>query len=181
MSRNILLAHGEFEPDNVALTRAEFREGQAVLDIGANEGFFSAVLGRLVGPRGKVIAVEPQVRSRPIIEANLALNQVESHVILSHAVGLEDGETGEMSLYPAIDSGASSLVRCLRFFRHTQPVSFMAPERILEIADVECIDFVKPGRKRRGNCSQARFTISCHKRLWTFSRGNPYFSTSHPG
>lgn len=140
---NILLADGEFEPDNVALIRAEVEPGQVALDLGANEGFFSAVLGRIVGPSGKVVAVEPQARLRPIIEANLALNGVDSHVVLSRAVGRDDGETGEMSLYPAIDSGASGLVRNLRFFRATQPVSFISPERILEVAQVDRFDFVK--------------------------------------
>jgi protein-L-isoaspartate(D-aspartate) O-methyltransferase len=48
------------QPTTVAnmLELLEVREGQRVLDVGAGSGWTTALLGRLVGPAGRVIGVE---------------------------------------------------------------------------------------------------------------------------
>lgn len=48
-----------YEPDvSLALTRL-VREGDYAVDIGANAGFFTILLGALTGPAGRVLSVEP--------------------------------------------------------------------------------------------------------------------------
>ena len=48
--------------ETVAIFNSELASGQVVLDIGANEGVFSALCGKIVGKDGLVIAIEPQSR-----------------------------------------------------------------------------------------------------------------------
>ena len=57
-----ILGTGTYEPETVRLFRENLRPGDTMLDIGANEGFFAALAGSLVGAAGTVLAVEPQSR-----------------------------------------------------------------------------------------------------------------------
>lgn len=54
------------------------REGDAVIDGGANVGFMTLVLSNLVGRTGKVLAFEPATNCLNRLEANLRLNSVEN-------------------------------------------------------------------------------------------------------
>lgn len=53
---------------------AHIRPGMVVIDVGANLGYFSVLLADLVGPDGRVVAVEPNPRMAQLTERNLALN-----------------------------------------------------------------------------------------------------------
>lgn len=48
--------------------------GMVAVDVGANLGYFSVLLAHLVGPTGRVIAVEPNPHLAQLAERNLALN-----------------------------------------------------------------------------------------------------------
>ena len=138
-----LLEDGRLESDTEAVIRRYVRPGDTFLDIGANEGYFSALAGRLVGPAGLVIAVEPQSRLRDIIYINLRLNDIASYRIYSSAFGGEDGESATINLWPSHNTGASSLVRSYRFSRNTESVRFVSLDRILRESGVRHLDFVK--------------------------------------
>jgi protein-L-isoaspartate(D-aspartate) O-methyltransferase len=63
------------------------REGETVVQIGAGAGYYTAILARLVGPRGKVVAyeIEPDIAERA--KANLARYP---HVEVRARSGVED-------------------------------------------------------------------------------------------
>ncbi len=63
-----------YEPRMTALLGALLRPGDTFVDIGANEGWFSVLASRLVGSRGRVVAVEPQGAVQRRLERNLDLN-----------------------------------------------------------------------------------------------------------
>jgi len=48
------------ERDSIAFMRRQPLDGRTVVDIGANKGIYSYWMSQQVGPRGKVIAFEPQ-------------------------------------------------------------------------------------------------------------------------
>ncbi len=50
---------GVYEPDVTATVRSLLREGATFVDAGANMGWFSMLAAGLVGPTGRVVAVEP--------------------------------------------------------------------------------------------------------------------------
>jgi FkbM family methyltransferase len=138
-----IAAHGEFEPETAAILDAELAPGDVFVDIGANEGVFSAYAGRIVGQAGKVIAVEPQQRLRGIIEANLKLNDIARGIVISRAVGEASGVVKDFKLYPEMNSGASSFLRGPRSGAKQVPVQFVSPEDILNEARVDRADLVK--------------------------------------
>lgn len=65
---------GAHEPDVQALFQTTIKPGMVVYDCGANIGFFSLLLARLVGPGGRVFAFEPSSGSLACLEAGIGLN-----------------------------------------------------------------------------------------------------------
>jgi FkbM family methyltransferase len=113
------------------------------LDIGANEGFFSALAGRCVGPQGLVLAVEPQRRLRDVIELNLRLNDVRRFRVYRNAFGGADGTAGRIHLYPSLNSGVASIGRRYRLARRADDFTFVDLARIMQDCSIGKVDFVK--------------------------------------
>lgn len=138
-----ILSEGSYEPETADIFREHIKSGDAVLDIGANEGYFSALASKLVGPNGTVVAVEPQSRLRDVLEINLALNQGGRTFIQQKAVSERDGKKLEIALFPTHNSGASSLVHAYRFSSKTETVTTITPASLLAQSGLNHFDFVK--------------------------------------
>ena len=82
-----------FEPFTVATLRALVRPGDTVFDIGANIGFFSTLLSRLVGPTGIVVAFEPEPENLSLLRVNIDINRCDNVKIVASAVGTEPGRS----------------------------------------------------------------------------------------
>jgi FkbM family methyltransferase len=70
--------------------------GATVIDIGANIGCFSVLASRLVGPSGRVIAIEPEPTTFRQLLRNIELNHLANITPLQLAVG---GEKGTVTLH----------------------------------------------------------------------------------
>src|SRR5215471_2881975 len=68
------LRKGTFESEEIEFRRLEewVGAGDWVLDLGANVGYFTAKLSRLVGPGGRVLAFEPIRETFELLSANVA-------------------------------------------------------------------------------------------------------------
>src|SRR5262245_30307870 len=69
------------EPRTRALFARILRPGDTYLDVGAHVGLHTLVAGRLVGPGGRVIAVEPQPYNCAKVLTNWSINGM-AHVIV---------------------------------------------------------------------------------------------------
>lgn len=95
------------EPQVTRLIPCMVRPGDIVLECGANIGYYTLLLSKIVGLKGKVIALEPNPEVFSILQLNLELNgikNVETHQI---AIGGKDG-VGRMYLKKA--SNLSSML-----------------------------------------------------------------------
>jgi FkbM family methyltransferase len=101
----------------------ELREGMTFVDLGANEGYFTLHGARLVGPAGRVIAVEPQDRVIPIIQRNLALNGLCNVAVVRVAISNTEGF---VKLYLPADSASAGFTRMTRYplpTQHTETIT----------------------------------------------------------
>lgn len=73
------------------LMQAYLRPGDIVVDVGANIGTESLTASALVGPEGRVFAIEPQARIFSFLTHNIALNGFTNVVPLQVAVGETEG------------------------------------------------------------------------------------------
>ncbi|MBF0424952.1 MAG: FkbM family methyltransferase [Magnetococcales bacterium] len=64
---------GKIDPDLLRLVRVHVRPGAKVWDIGANVGLFAFAAAGVVGPEGRVVAIEPDTRLVEIMRKSLRL------------------------------------------------------------------------------------------------------------
>ena len=83
--------NGLYEPEVCAQFRRVLRPGMGVLDLGANIGFFALLASSLVGPKGHVVAIEPNARNVRLLEASRRANGFGQLCILQVAAGRSHG------------------------------------------------------------------------------------------
>ena len=68
------LLSGHYEPHLSAVFEKYCTSGMTVVDVGANLGYYSLLASRLVGPSGRVIALEPNSENCRLLLSSLRLN-----------------------------------------------------------------------------------------------------------
>lgn len=77
------------EPEFMDIMKMEVSPGEIAFDLGANLGYATLNLARLVGPKGTVIAVEPSQKNYQILQKNMELNGL-SKIVKSFNVAISD-------------------------------------------------------------------------------------------
>ena len=90
-----------------AVFRKLIRSGDAVIDVGANIGYFTILSSMLVGGEGRVFAFEPSLETRKRLQRNLELNNIQNVSVVPSAAWNENG-TSKFNKHPT-DRGGSSL------------------------------------------------------------------------
>jgi FkbM family methyltransferase len=67
------------------------KPGDTAVDLGAHYGAFTIALCQVVGPVGRVIAVEPSQRFCAVLKRNIELNKYSCAEVISKAVGNKPG------------------------------------------------------------------------------------------
>ncbi|MBV8732567.1 MAG: FkbM family methyltransferase [Acidobacteriia bacterium] len=116
--------------------------GGTFIDLGANEGYFSVLASHIVGPEGRVVAIEPQSRLQEVIRENLSVNHCSNVRLIRCVVA---GETGRMrlSLAPSTNTGSSSLFRGTKYPIPTEEVESFNLADLLDKADLDSCDLMK--------------------------------------
>ena len=123
--------------------------GDSVIDLGANIGWYSAVLSRLVGERGKVYAVEPIPETFSLLSSVIKKLRLTNVEFFNCAVSDKDGtavmelpkhEYGGTNYYMArIVSGKSAEPRVDRVEVPLRSVDSLFPERLsARVTFVKC-------------------------------------------
>ncbi|MGE4063596.1 MAG: FkbM family methyltransferase [Rhodospirillaceae bacterium] len=96
-----------YEPD-VSLMMCQIVDaGDVVIDVGANAGFFTALLGVLAGPEGRVVSFEPGANNLPRLKNNIALNNLENVMLIEQPASNMPGEV--IFFINSDDSGGNAL------------------------------------------------------------------------
>ena len=86
------------------------KEGDIVLDLGANIGFFTLLAARLVGKKGKVYAFEPEPVNYSLLIKNIEINGYDNVVPMQKAVS---NAAGMVRLFlNNEDTGAHTIRQC---------------------------------------------------------------------
>ena len=102
------------EPTLTRYILGKYTEGGNFLDVGANIGYFSCLFGKLAGPRGTVVAIEPEPQNNALLRRNIAKNDLTNVMVHACALGAQDG-TAPMGIYKAANRGRHSLVDTAHF------------------------------------------------------------------
>jgi FkbM family methyltransferase len=96
-----------FEPALTQFMMNTIKPGQTAVDLGANHGYFTLLMSKLVGEGGHVIAIEAFPKTCESLKANLALNNVSNVEVKSVAISDRKGET-EMTVPDPFNSGMTT-------------------------------------------------------------------------
>ena len=75
--------HGALD---LKIMKNNVRDGDNVVDLGANIGYFTLIFAKLVGPSGKVFAFEPDPRNLALLKKNIECNNYKNVIIVPKAV-----------------------------------------------------------------------------------------------
>ncbi len=97
-----------YEPE-VSNTMARFVcPGDFVIDVGANIGWFTLLMSRMVGENGLVLAFEPDPRNFEVLSENVALNAIQNVQAVEVALSDKDCNT---KLWMMEHGGYSSFIQ----------------------------------------------------------------------
>jgi len=104
-----LFLQGTYEEGTVHFLQQALKPGDTFLDIGANIGWMTLVGARAVGQEGRVIAIEANPHTLPILQHNVELNQANCVEIYGVAVSDEPGTARLFENWKVNRGGASLL------------------------------------------------------------------------
>ncbi|MEX2430584.1 MAG: FkbM family methyltransferase [Dehalococcoidia bacterium] len=88
-----LLTKGTWEPLTTAILRRTVKPGMAVVDIGAQLGYYTLLAARLVGTAGTVTAFEPDKRHLPLLLRSVRRNALQNVTVVPKAVFSRTGRS----------------------------------------------------------------------------------------
>ena len=106
-----LLLHGSMDHKELAVWRSLIRPGDAVVDGGANYGYWTLVASKLTGAQGRVFSFEANPTTAKRLSANVAASNYGNVDVYSFALGAEEGTSEIHSAADNPIAGHASLHR----------------------------------------------------------------------
>jgi FkbM family methyltransferase len=138
----LALRRGDHEPEMKAVLERLLKPGSVFIDLGANEGYFSVIASQIVGPKGRVIAVEPQRRLQTVLQANFEANNCRNIEVLRVAVCASSG-TVQMQMTSERNTGSTSLYRTTKYPQKEEEVAGLTLSELLKQAETDRCDLMK--------------------------------------
>ena len=88
----LLWSDPEFGLHDEAVFHHLLRPGDVFIDVGANVGAFTLAASAIVGPKGRVFAVEAHPKIVRYLRGNIALNRAENVTVIPAAAGEKNGK-----------------------------------------------------------------------------------------
>ena len=85
------LALGSYEPKTVKLFANSIKDGATVVDIGTNIGYYTIIVGKKVGQKGKVFGYEPNKDSLNLLLRNIQINNFKNIIPINVALSDDKG------------------------------------------------------------------------------------------
>jgi len=98
--------YGCCEPELLHVMQRVIKPGMFVIDGGANVGFFSVLMAKMVGDKGKVLAIEPGDNNLWKLEQNISLNKLKNVEIVRKPLWRAHEK---VKFYFAMDPGTNTL------------------------------------------------------------------------
>jgi FkbM family methyltransferase len=71
-----------YESDVALLMLRALRKGDVAVDVGANVGYFTVLMGLITGPTGRVVSFEPDAENIARLQHNIALNNLANVTLI---------------------------------------------------------------------------------------------------
>ncbi|GAG39683.1 unnamed protein product, partial [marine sediment metagenome] len=88
---SLMWKYSSLEDYETRLLRKTLREGMTIIDIGANIGYYTLLMGKLVGKDGTVYAFEPEKNNYRLLEKNILINKIPNIIPTQKAAANGEG------------------------------------------------------------------------------------------
>jgi FkbM family methyltransferase len=138
-----LLLSGNFENAEICFVEKFLRPGMTVLDIGAHHGLYTLLASKRVGPRGRVVAIEPSPRERKRLHRHIRLNFCSNVRIEPVALG-KTAAQANLFLVKGLEDYCNSLrPPATAAETRTVRVKVISLDELLPRAAGQNVDFIK--------------------------------------
>ena len=104
-----IIASGKWEQESWQALEQHLPAGGTFIDVGADIGWYSLKAAKAVGPRGHVIAVEPNPETLPKLRENIRASGAGSVIIVAPVASSDSDATLTLYAAPRENTGMSSL------------------------------------------------------------------------
>jgi len=158
LCHRVELLFGLYEPGSTKVVKRIVQPGNVCLDIGANVGWYTTLMARLVGPYGKVVAFEPHPRTFSLLERNashhtnvILVNKAASDRRCQIKVYDNPSGSGRTSIFPDSASASSGLnglkaelyPRAREWRQESFEVEAIPIDEVLQSFGISSVNFVK--------------------------------------
>ena len=146
LAESLFVGAGFEEVETTLLCRLA-KPGMNVIDVGANIGLYTVMLGKLVGQTGCVWSFEPFPQSVNYLKKNIELNKLSNVKVMENAVADEDG-IRDFFVFPEGCDVYNSLGATIRPEEGLQairkiPVAVASLDSIADKVGIETVDLMK--------------------------------------
>lgn len=127
---------GTFEANAEKAIAASVQPGMVAIDVGANIGYHTLPLAKLVGPAGRVIAIEPTSRAFTRLQRNAELNAFSNISFVK--VGLGDQDLGPTEVAFQSSYRLDGTAQDIR-----ETVTLTTVDAVVREQNVTRVDFIK--------------------------------------
>lgn len=138
---------GQWEPAITRYLSAALGPGDTFIDIGANIGYYTLLAASLIGPRGKVHAVEASPSVFQSLQENIARNRCAASVVAHQAAVLDRAGPVTVYLAAAGNIGGTTVVETMAATTHRREATVqgntlaaIVPAAVIRAARVIKID-----------------------------------------
>jgi len=130
-----LIEYGEWTQSEIFVLSQLIRPGMVVVDVGANVGTHTLAMAGMVGPKGWVVALEPQPFIFRLLSANLVMNGCENVVTINAGAGKSAGwlDVPNIGYRASANYGALGIER---FAREPDAPQGGAPVPLMRLDDI---------------------------------------------
>jgi len=82
-----------WEPASTNIVHSIVKQGDVVLDIGANIGYFTVIMSKIVGEAGKVLAFEPTKHFGEVLQKTIEVNALKNVRLYNYGLSDKSSET----------------------------------------------------------------------------------------
>ena len=139
---NAIMSSHAYEEEVIESLEGILKIGDTFVDLGANEGFFSIMASRIVGPEGVVICIEPQSRLQRVLVRNIAENNAFNINTFQRVISDSQG-IASLTLAPDTNTGSSGLMRVTKYKTETEDVIQVTLSKFISQLNIRKINLMK--------------------------------------
>lgn len=137
-----LLVHGIREEDSTRFMFTQIKEGDVVIDAGANIGYYVNIERKLVGMKGMVYAVEPVKRNFEILDMNMKLHPRPYNVYIERTA-FGDKDSNDEKIFLSTHCNLHSFVKDIHQTNNTEKVKMVKLDTFVKNRGIERLDFIR--------------------------------------